>query len=166
MSHGGKDHQLKEKEENQTAEQKRFAELLDKFDYDFNRGDIIKGRVVRYESNGAMVDIGAKCLAYLPGKEVGASYQTPIEEALPLNEEMEFFILREDESEERFILSRTRARRRVLRDSSRMARSVRKRCTPPTIALSPTTPPTMAASPNDPTAADSPAPAASRGASG
>ncbi len=108
MSHGGKDDQLREKEENQTAEQKRFAELLDKFDYAFNRGDIIKGRVVRYESNGAMVDIGAKCLAYLPGKEVGASYQTPIEEALPLNEETEFFILREDESEERFILSRKR----------------------------------------------------------
>ena len=47
-----------------------FEELLDKYDYKFKRGDIVKGVVCAYESDGAIVDIGSKSTAYVPPYEV------------------------------------------------------------------------------------------------
>ena len=35
-----------------------FEALLAKYDYNFKRGDIVKGVVCAYESDGAIVDIG------------------------------------------------------------------------------------------------------------
>ena len=37
-----------------------FEALLSKYDYSFKRGDIVKGVVCAYESDGASVDIGSK----------------------------------------------------------------------------------------------------------
>ena len=36
-----------------------FEALLGKYDYSFKRGDIVKGVVCAYESDGAIVDIGS-----------------------------------------------------------------------------------------------------------
>lgn len=37
-----------------------FETLLAKYDYNFKRGDIVKGIVCAYEADGAIVDIGSK----------------------------------------------------------------------------------------------------------
>lgn len=46
-----------------------FEALLEKYDYKFKRGDIVKGVVCAYESDGAIVDIGSKCTAFVPKYE-------------------------------------------------------------------------------------------------
>ena len=46
-----------------------FEELLKKYDYKFQKGDLVKGVVCGYDSQGAMIDIGAKTIAIVPVKE-------------------------------------------------------------------------------------------------
>jgi len=108
MTQRGKAPQLNQTEENLTAEQQQFKALLDKHYQDFNKGDVIEGQVVRYDSNGAWVDIHAKSLAFIPIKEVSSSYPINLQESLPLNETFDFYILREDNEEEYFFVSRKR----------------------------------------------------------
>ena len=43
-----------------------FETLLAKYDYNFKRGDIVKGIVCAYEADGAIVDIGSKSTAFVP----------------------------------------------------------------------------------------------------
>lgn len=81
-----------------------FAELLDKYDYKFNKGDLIKGIVVGYDSNSVLVDIGAKATASVPNREVKADNQ-PIKEVLEQGKEYEFLIIREEDESGHFLLS-------------------------------------------------------------
>lgn len=81
-----------------------FAELLDKYDYKFNKGDLIKGIVVGYDSNSILVDIGAKATASVPNREVKADNQ-PIKEVLEQGKEYEFLIIREEDESGHFLLS-------------------------------------------------------------
>lgn len=37
-----------------------FEALLEKYDYKFQKGDLVKGTVCGFDSHGVMVDIGAK----------------------------------------------------------------------------------------------------------
>ena len=46
-----------------------FEELLKKYDYNFQKGDLVKGIVCGYDSQGVMVDIGAKTIAVVPTRE-------------------------------------------------------------------------------------------------
>ncbi|MDD3419676.1 MAG: S1 RNA-binding domain-containing protein [Candidatus Gastranaerophilales bacterium] len=86
------------------SENLSFAELLEKYDYKFNKGDLIKGIVVAYDSNSVLVDIGAKTTAILPNREVKADNK-PIKDVLKQGEEYEFLILKEEDSEGHFMLS-------------------------------------------------------------
>lgn len=47
-----------------------FEAAIAKFDYSFEVGDTVKGRVFQIEHNGALVDIGAKASAFLPLQEM------------------------------------------------------------------------------------------------
>jgi small subunit ribosomal protein S1 len=87
-----------------STEQQDFAKLLASFDYAFNRGDLVNGTVVGFESNGALVDIGAKTAAFLPGKELGA-INTKMEDVLKLGDQCEFLILREENEEGQLMVS-------------------------------------------------------------
>ena len=49
-----------------------FEKLLEQYDYKFKRGDIVQGVVCAYESDGAIVDIGSKCTAFVPSYEVSS----------------------------------------------------------------------------------------------
>ena len=69
-----------------------FEQLLAKYDYSFKRGDIVKGVVCAYESDGAIVDIGSKCTAFVPAYEVSADRKAKVEDVLELNTEYEFLI--------------------------------------------------------------------------
>lgn len=83
-----------------------FEKLLNKFDYSFKKGDIVKGKVIGYDSNNVLVDIGAKTTARVPQKELlGPSSKAP-QETLPIDDtEKEFLIIRDEDEEGQLTLS-------------------------------------------------------------
>lgn len=91
------------------AEQKysdsEFEALLSKYDYSFQKGDLVKGIVCSYDSSGVIVDIGAKTAAYVPTKEAIVDRAVSVEETLKKNHEYEFLIIREEDEDGRFMLS-------------------------------------------------------------
>ena len=97
-----------EEEANPSPAQQEFTNLLQRFDYAFKRDDIVKGIVVSYESNGALIDIGSKTAAYISLKELSYPPPASLSEALTIGEEYEFFILRNEDEEGQFQLSRKR----------------------------------------------------------
>jgi len=70
-----------------------FAQALEKYDYQFEKGQIVKGRVTEHNSDGSYIDIGGKSAAFLPLKEVSLEEVTNLTEVLPLNTEMKFLII-------------------------------------------------------------------------
>jgi small subunit ribosomal protein S1 len=85
---------------------KEFERLLGEYDYNFKKGDIVKGTIISMDSGGALVDIGAKTSAMLPYKEIG-NLPNP-QEVIKSAEVMEFFILREENEDGQLTLSRRR----------------------------------------------------------
>lgn len=83
-----------------------FEALLNKYDYKFKKGDLVKGIVWSYDSEGVIVDIGAKTSAIVPLREAKLDSLEPIERILEKGKEYEFLIIKEDENDERLILSR------------------------------------------------------------
>lgn len=82
-----------------------FEALLTKYDYKFKRGDIVKGVVCAYESDGAIVDIGSKSAAFVPSYEVSSDKKLKVEEVLEKNTEYEFLITQECDENGKFTLS-------------------------------------------------------------
>ncbi len=82
-----------------------FEALLSKYDYNFKRGDIVKGVVCAYESDGAIVDIGSKSAAFVPSYEVSADKKAKVEDVLSLNTEYEFLITQDCDENGKFTLS-------------------------------------------------------------
>lgn len=83
-----------------------FETLLNKYDYNFKKGDLVKGVVYSYDSEGVIVDIGAKTSAMVPVKEAKLDNCEPIESVLVKGQEYEFLIIREEDENGRFVLSR------------------------------------------------------------
>lgn len=82
-----------------------FEALLSKYDYNFKRGDIVKGVVCAYESDGAIVDIGSKSAAFVPYYEVSSDKKAKVEDVLSLNTEYEFLITQDCDENGKFTLS-------------------------------------------------------------
>ena len=82
-----------------------FESLLAKYDYNFKRGDIVKGVVCDYESNGAIVDIGSKSTAFVPSYEVSSDKNAKVENVLEKNTQFEFLITQDCVENGRFLLS-------------------------------------------------------------
>ena len=82
-----------------------FEALLDKYDYNFKRGDIVKGVVCAYESDGAIVDIGSKSTAFVPSYEVSTDKKAKVEDVLEKNVEYEFLITQDCDENGKFNLS-------------------------------------------------------------
>lgn len=82
-----------------------FEALLEKYDYKFKRGDIVKGVVCAYESDGAIVDIGSKCTAFVPKYEVSSDRKAHVEDVLEKNTEYEFLIVQDCDENGKFTLS-------------------------------------------------------------
>lgn len=83
-----------------------FAKALDQYDYHFNKGEIVKGKVFQHNSDGVFVDIGGKSPGFVPLREASWTPFTDVNEALPLNEELEFLIIREQNADGQVTLSR------------------------------------------------------------
>lgn len=85
---------------------KDFELLLDNYDYKFKKGDLVKGIVLGYEADSAIVDIGAKSVAVVPHKEVSLDYDAKVQDMLEKNVEYEFLIISDVDENGQFYLSR------------------------------------------------------------
>ena len=85
-----------------------FEALLGKYDYSFKRGDIVKGVVCAYESDGAIVDIGSKSTAFVPSYEVSSDKKAKVEDVLEKNVEYEFLIMNDCDENGKFNLSKAK----------------------------------------------------------
>lgn len=85
-----------------------FAQALEAHDYNFSYGQVVRGKVEIYDEDGVYVEIGAKSTAFLPMSEVafGSLKDKDIKEILPLAEELDFLIVREQNDEGQVTLSR------------------------------------------------------------
>ena len=82
-----------------------FAKALEQHDYQFQRGQVVRGKAFSYESDGALVDIGGKSAAFLPNDEASLRRFNHISDVVPLGEEREFLIIREQDTEGQVTLS-------------------------------------------------------------
>jgi small subunit ribosomal protein S1 len=82
------------------------AKALEKHDYQFQKGQVVKGKVFQIDHDGAFVDIGGKASAFLPRDEASLRTVTNLSEILPLQEPLEFVIIREQDAEGQVTLSR------------------------------------------------------------
>jgi small subunit ribosomal protein S1 len=83
-----------------------FAKALEQHDYQFQKGQVVRGKVFQYESDGAYVDIGGKSAAFLPLMEAALKPVTDLSKVLPLQQEQDFVIVREQDAEGQVTLSR------------------------------------------------------------
>lgn len=82
-----------------------FEKALEQHDYQFQKGQVVVGRVSNYDNSGAYVDIGGKSAAFLPIAEASLRPVENLAEVLPLDEEREFLIIREQNEEGQVTLS-------------------------------------------------------------
>ena len=83
-----------------------FAKALDQQNYDLHKGQIVKGQVESYTSDGAYIDIkGAKSPGFIPKKEISIVEVEDVSEILPLKEERDFLIIREQNADGQILLS-------------------------------------------------------------
>jgi len=82
-----------------------FAKALEQHDYQFHKGKIVHGKAVSYESDGVYVDIGGKSAAFLPTEEASLKRISSLADAVPLNEEREFMIIREQDNDGQVTIS-------------------------------------------------------------
>lgn len=82
-----------------------FAKALEKHDYQFQRGQVVRGKVTSHETDGAFVDIGGKSVAFLPIEEASLKRFNKLADVLPLEEAREFLIIRDQDADGQVILS-------------------------------------------------------------
>ena len=82
-----------------------FENALQKYDYEFSRGQKIQGTVVEITSDGAYIDIGGKSPAFLPTNEAALGFVDNLERVVPIGETKEFLIIREQDSDGQVTLS-------------------------------------------------------------
>lgn len=89
-----------------TYSNSEFESLLNQYDYNFKKGDLVKGIVWSYDSEGVIVDIGSKTSAIVPNREAKVDGTESIEKILEKGQEYEFLIIKEEDEDGRFVLSR------------------------------------------------------------
>ncbi|BAZ45559.1 RNA binding S1 domain protein [Chondrocystis sp. NIES-4102] len=82
-----------------------FENALQKYDYDFAKGQKVQGTVVQITSDGAYVDIGGKSPGFVPTNEAALGFVANLETVLPVGTTHEFIIIREQDSEGQVTLS-------------------------------------------------------------
>jgi len=91
--------------EKQNYSDEEFESLLGSYDYNFKRGDLVKGTIYGYDSEGAIVDIGSKTSAIVPEKEAITDKSTSLEAVLEKGKEYEFLIISDEDSDGKMLLS-------------------------------------------------------------
>ncbi|MGK7873191.1 MAG: S1 RNA-binding domain-containing protein [Xenococcaceae cyanobacterium] len=93
-------------EHNQPFSMDDFAQALEQYDYQFEKGQVVRGKVFQYDSEGAYIDIGGKSPGFVPLREASLKRVTDLSEFLPLQEEMDFLIISGQNAEGQVTLSR------------------------------------------------------------
>ncbi|WP_041237659.1 S1 RNA-binding domain-containing protein [Gloeothece citriformis] len=83
-----------------------FAQALEQFNYNFEKGQIVRGKVIQYTSDGAYVEIGGKSPGFVPLREASIEPVTNLNDYLPLDQEQDFLIISSADAEGQLILSR------------------------------------------------------------
>ena len=82
-----------------------FEKALEQHDYSFQRGQVVRGVIHSYDTDGIYVDVGGKAAAYLPRDEASLKRLADVSATLPVGEERDFLIIREQNSEGQVTLS-------------------------------------------------------------
>ncbi|MEM1368648.1 MAG: S1 RNA-binding domain-containing protein [Cyanobacteria bacterium P01_H01_bin.15] len=92
--------------DNAQFSQADFAQALTKYDYEHTKGQTIRGKVVEHTHEGAFVDIGGKSAGFVPLAEASLERYPLLIEQLPIDDELEFVVIREQNAEGQVTLSR------------------------------------------------------------
>lgn len=76
-----------------------FLQALDRHDYNFQVGQIVKGKVFQVDSRGVYADIGGKSPGFLPMEEIVIGMEDVFEEVFAIGSEHEFLIIRDQDEE-------------------------------------------------------------------
>ena len=82
-----------------------FANILQKYRYNINSGDIIAGTIIHKESYGFLVNIGTQIAGYLPQEEITIKFTTNDNYLFLINTTMEFFLMAKNTNNKQPILS-------------------------------------------------------------
>jgi ribosomal protein S1 len=82
-----------------------FERLLLNYDYNFNRGDLVKGIVVGFDSEGVLVDVGSKTQSVVPLRELSNMPFDKPSDVVSVGDEKEFYILKEEDDDGQLTLS-------------------------------------------------------------
>ncbi|AZB72783.1 S1 RNA-binding domain-containing protein [Synechococcus elongatus] len=72
-----------------------FAQALEAQSLDSQKGQLVRGKVYEYSTDGAYIDIGGKAPAFLPKREAALHAVLDLEAHLPKDEELEFLVIRD-----------------------------------------------------------------------
>jgi len=84
-----------------------FAKAVEETEYGFERNAVVRGVAVEYAGSGCLVDIGAKSSAFLPEQEAALVLgdNQNLEDVVPLDTEMDFQIISEEDENGQLIVS-------------------------------------------------------------
>ena len=82
-----------------------FAKALENFDYSFEVGQIVRGKVAVVDRDRALVDIGGKSMGMLPLREASLKPLDSLIDALEPEQEREFLIIRGQDADGQVTLS-------------------------------------------------------------
>ncbi len=83
-----------------------FAKALDAEAVSFEVGNLVRGKIHSYDSDGVYVDINGKSLAFVPAAEVAADESADLSALLPIGDDQEFLIIREQNADGQVTLSK------------------------------------------------------------
>jgi small subunit ribosomal protein S1 len=83
-----------------------FAKALESESVSSEKGTIVKGKIFSHDTNGAYVDIKGKSLAFVPIEEAAGGYDVDLAALLPIGEDFEFVVLRDQDADGQVTLSR------------------------------------------------------------
>jgi small subunit ribosomal protein S1 len=83
-----------------------FAKALNAEAISFEKGELVRGKIHSYDSDGVYVDINGKSLAFVPAAEVAADESADLSALLPIGDEQEFLIIREQNADGQVTLSK------------------------------------------------------------
>lgn len=83
-----------------------FAQALERYDYQSSKGQVVRGRIVEYLSDGALVDMGGKSSGFVSRHDAALDEVEDLAEVLPLEAEFEFLVTSEQNADGQVRLSR------------------------------------------------------------
>jgi small subunit ribosomal protein S1 len=86
-----------------------FDDAVAKTMVDFDDGDLVRGRVVKIDSDEVLLDIGYKSEGVIPSKELSIRNDVNPAEVVAMDEEIEALVLSKEDKDGRLILSKKRA---------------------------------------------------------